>query len=394
MSRRCGRLAVFSARSAVIYFDNAATSLLKPPTVGQAVLKAMETFGGAARGGHPAALNASRCLFQARKAVAELLGSAPERTVFTSNATESLNIAIGGLLQAEDHVITTALEHNSVLRPLYRLRAKGMGLSIIPADSEGNLDYNRFRQSLRPNTKAVVCTHASNVTGTLVDLECIASFCKEHQLLLLVDASQTAGVFPLHADELGIDVLCFTGHKALLGPQGTGGLCLRSGLSIPALKVGGSGIHSFSETHPSELPEALEAGTPNAHGIAGLLAGVEFIKKTGQETIRQRELALCRQFVEGVQAIAGVHVYGDQKRPYAPIVLLNVDGWDSGEVGDLLAHQYGICVRAGAHCAPLIHMALGTQERGAVRFSFSFLNTEAEIQAGIAALVEIAGGKR
>ncbi|MGI6169821.1 MAG: aminotransferase class V-fold PLP-dependent enzyme [Christensenellales bacterium] len=378
----------------MIYFDNAATSLPKPPTVGQAILKAMETFGGAGRGGHPASLHASRCIFKARKAVADLLGSAPERTVFTCNATESLNIAIGGLLKADDHVITTALEHNSVLRPLYRLRAKGMPLSIVPADTKGNLDYDQFRKCLRPNTKAVVCTHASNVTGTILDLEFIASFCKDNHLLFIVDASQTAGVFPINADGLGIDVLCFTGHKGLLGPQGTGGLCVRQGLSIPSMKVGGSGIHSYSEIHPVELPEALEAGTPNAHGIAGLFAGIEYIRETGMETIRNQELALCRQFVEGVQSIQGVRVYGDHKRSHAPIVSLNINNLDSGDVGDRLANQYGICVRSGAHCAPLIHMTLGTQNQGAVRFSFSSFNTDEEIQAGIDALVEIAGGKR
>ncbi|SCM81367.1 Cysteine desulfurase [uncultured Sporomusa sp.] len=375
---------------AMIYFDNAATSLPKPPAVGQAVLAAINTFGGAGRGGHPAALAASRCLFQARKAVAALLGSAADLTVFTANATDSLNIAIAGLLTREDHVITTALEHNSVLRPLYKLRSQGMGLSIVDIDQQGNLDYDGFRRLLRPNSKAVVCTHASNLTGTLTDLAFLADFCRENGLLLIVDAAQTAGVFPIDMDKLGIDVLCFTGHKGLLGPQGTGGLCIRQGLDVLPLKVGGSGLHSYSETHPADLPEALEAGTANAHGIAGLLAGVEYIQATGMDTIRDRELELATLFRQGIAAIPGVRIYGDPARPHAPLVTLNIGSLDSGEVGDRLATLYDICVRSGAHCAPLAHLALGTREQGAVRFSFSSFNTEEEVQRGVRAIAAIA----
>lgn len=375
---------------AMIYFDNAATSLPKPPAVGQAVLAAINTFGGAGRGGHPAALAASRCLFQARKAVAALLGSAADLTVFTANATDSLNIAIAGLLTWEDHVITTALEHNSVLRPLYKLRSQGMGLSIVDIDQQGNLDYDEFRRLLRPNSKAVVCTHASNLTGTLTDLAFLADFCRENGLLLIVDAAQTAGVFPIDMDKLGIDVLCFTGHKGLLGPQGTGGLCIRQGLDVLPLKVGGSGLHSYSETHPADLPEALEAGTANAHGIAGLLAGVEYIQATGMDTIRDRELELATLFRQGIAAIPGVRIYGDPARPHAPLVTLNIGSLDSGEVGDRLATLYDICVRSGAHCAPLAHLALGTRSQGAVRFSFSSFNTEEEVQRGIRAIAAIA----
>ena len=374
----------------MIYFDNAATSLPKPPAVGQAVLEALNTFGGPGRGGHPAALAAGRCIFKARMAVAQLLGSAPERTVFTSNATESLNIAISGLLTPADHVITTALDHNSVLRPLYRLRDRGMGLSVIEADEKGNLHYDDFARVLQPNTKAVVCTHASNLIGTVIDLKFIADFCKENGLLMITDASQTVGVFPIAADEMGIDVLCFTGHKGLMGPQGTGGFCVREGLEIKPLKVGGSGIHSFSETHPADMPDGLEAGTANAHGIAGLLAGVEYITEKGVDAIREKELALAELFCKGVAEIPGVHIYGDPDVPHAPIVTLNIGNVDSAEVGARLADDYGICVRTGAHCAPLAHLALGTREQGSVRFSFSSFNTEAEIRTAIRAITEIA----
>lgn len=378
----------------MIYFDNAATSLPKPPAVGQAILEALSLFGAAGRGGHPAALSASRCIFRARKSVANLFGSAPERTVFTSNVTESLNIAINGLLTPNDHVITTVLEHNSVLRPLYRLRSQGLGLSIVDLDSDGNLDYDGFRRNLRTNTKAVVCTHASNLTGTVVDLDVVSAFCQENGLLLIVDAAQTAGVFPINADKQGLDVLCFTGHKGLLGPQGTGGFCVREGLHITQLKVGGSGVHSYSEVHPQEMPEALEAGTLNAHGIAGLLAGIDYIQEMGMNTIRDRELALTQQFRGGVAAIPEVRVYGDANRPHAPIITLNIGDIDSGEVGDRLATEYDICVRAGAHCAPLAHIALGIREQGAVRFSFSSFNTGAEIQTALKAVAEIANSRK
>lgn len=378
----------------MIYFDNAATSLPKPPAVGLAIMEAINTFGGAGRGGHPASLAATRCIFRARKAVADLLGSTAEQTVFTSNATESLNIAILGLLTPQDHVITTVLEHNSVLRPLYKLRSEGMGLSIIGIDQKGNLNYDGFYRSLRPNSKAVVCTHASNLTGTVTNLDFVADFCKKNGLLLIVDASQTAGVFSVNADKLGIDVLCFTGHKGLLGPQGTGGFCVRKGLAVMPLKVGGSGLHSYSEIHPEGMPEALEAGTANGHGIAGLLAGVEYILNSDMAVIRNKELELTKLFRQGVETVAGVRIYGDATVPHAPIVTLTITSMDSGEVGDRLASDYNICVRTGAHCAPLAHVALGTQKQGAVRFSFSSFNTEEEIYKGIQAITEIAAEGR
>lgn len=374
----------------MIYFDNAATSLPKPPIVVQAVAEALNTFGGAGRGGHPAALAASRCIFQARSSVAQLLGSAPERTVFTANATESLNIAIGGLLTPQDHVITTVLEHNSVLRPLYRLRAMGMGLSFVGIDPGGNLNYEELPQALQTNTKAVVCTHASNLVGNITDLSIVSGFCREHGLLLIVDASQSAGSYPVDADKTGIDMLCFTGHKGLLGPQGTGALCVRSGLSIPPFKVGGSGLQSFSETHTAQMPEALEAGTLNAHGIAGLQKGVEYILQTGVEKIHSREMDLARKFREGIGDIPGLRFYGDPTRPHTAIVTWNLGDRDSALIGECLASQYDICVRTGAHCAPLAHLALGTKEQGAVRFSFSYFNTEDEIDKGIQAVQAMA----
>lgn len=370
----------------LLYFDNAATSLPKPDSVKVAMIEALDTFGNPGRGSHTPSLNAARCIFKARMEIASLFNAAPERTAFTSGATESLNIALQGLLSPHDHVITTALEHNSVLRPLYRLEEQGMGLSIISADTAGNLRYEELEHNLHSNTKAVVCTHASNVTGTTIDLDRISKFCKKNGLLLLVDASQTAGSIPIDMEAMGIDVLCFTGHKSLLGPQGTGGLCIRKGLSIPPLLVGGSGSQSYSKSQPIELPDVLEAGTMNAHGIAGLLAGVEYIKEQGVPAIHEKEMALTGRFLEGVEGLPGITVYGSAKQRGVPIVSLNIDSLDSGEISERLFSEFAICTRPGAHCAPLMHIALGTKEQGTVRFSFSSFNEFEGIDQGISAL--------
>lgn len=373
----------------MIYFDHAATSLPKPPEVLDAVTTALQTYGGAGRGVHQAAMNANRNVFAARAAVASLFGSTPEQVAFTANATHSLNLAIDGLLDASDHAICTALDHNSVLRPLYRLEKKGMDLSIIPADQRGHLDYDAFKRSMKANTKAVVCTHASNLTGAIVDLSFIQAFCREHGLLLIVDAAQTAGVLDIKVARDGIDVLCFTGHKGLMGPQGTGGLVVRQGLAFPSLYVGGSGTDSYAKTHPSRMPEALEAGTRNGPGIAGLLAGIQFIQRVGLGNIKAKSDALCRYFVDGLATIDGVKCYGDPEAPHVAIVALNIWDLDASYVSQILADEYSICTRPGAHCAPLAHAALGTKKQGAVRFSFGLTNTEAEIDKAIEAIKTI-----
>lgn len=374
----------------MIYFDNAATSLPKPECVTEAVARALASFGGAGRGGHEPSLLASRRIYAARVALAKLFGAKPEQIIFTSNATESLNLVINGLLTAKDHAITTALEHNSVLRPLYRLKSQGMGLSVISADKNEALDYEAFEKNIKPETKAVICTHASNLTGDMPDIGFIGKFCEKHGLLFILDASQTAGAFSIDMDSMRVDALCFTGHKSLFAPQGTGGICLRKGVNPLPLKVGGSGLNSFDERHPNQMPDALEAGTPNAHGIAGLLAGVQFIDETGLDTIREKERLLAETFRQGAGDIAGVRLYGGKTKPCAPIVALNIADIDSGEISGVLADEYGICTRAGAHCAPLLHKALGTEKQGAVRFSFSYFNTMDEIDAGLKALSEIA----
>ena len=375
----------------MIYLDNAATTLKKPPEVGQAMLDALQTAGNPGRGAHEPTLHASRIVYNTREALAELFhAESPARIAFASNATQALNTAINGLIGPGAHVITTVCEHNSVLRPLYRLQKQGAEVSFVDVDANGVLCYEQFEQLLRPNTKAVVITGASNVTGNRTDLAFVSAFAKRHGLLFIVDAAQTAGAMPMDVQSLGVDVLCFTGHKALLGPQGTGGLYVRPGLTVAPLVVGGSGIHSFDEAHPTEMPTALEAGTLNVPGLAGLEAGVHWILKQGVETLEAREAALARQFYEAVRDIPGVQCYGDFTSPRAPIVSLNLGGEDSARVADVLWEDYGICVRAGAHCAPLMHKALGTVEQGVVRFSFSHTNTEEEVRTAAKAVRTLA----
>ena len=377
----------------MIYLDNAATTLRKPPQVISAVVEAMQTLGNAARGAHENSLRASRMIYDTRCALARLFGfSHPERVIFTANATESLNLALNGLFSPGDHVITTNLEHNSVLRPLYRLEDLGMiSLDFVPADRMGNPDYSAFENLIRPNTRAIVTTHASNLTGNLVDLPRVSTIAKSHGLLLVVDASQTAGSIPISMEELGIDLLCFTGHKGLMGPQGTGGLCVSPRVTIRPWKVGGSGVHSYSRTQPEDYPTCLEAGTLNGHGIAGLSAAVDFLLETGLDAIARRERELTFRFYRGVKDIPGVTVYEDFSQPQrAAIVALNLENEDSGQVADALMEDFGIAVRSGAHCAPRMHQALGTQNQGAVRFSFSWFTTETEIDAAVAALAQLA----
>lgn len=375
----------------MIYFDNAATTIQKPKQVVEAVTQALCSMGNAGRGAHNASMGASRMLFDTRKKLAELFGgNNPAQAVFTSNSTESLNMALKGLLNPWDHVITTQLEHNSVLRPLYELEDKGVELTILNSDAKGRICYEDFEKEIKKNTKMIVCTHGSNLTGNLTDIRRVGEIARSHGLLFVVDASQTAGVFPIHVEEMKIDVLCFTGHKGLLGPQGTGGMYVREGVIIRPLKTGGSGVQTYSRTHPSQMPTALEAGTLNAHGLAGLDAALDYLKDTGIDVIRKKEQELMWYFYQKVLEIPGITVYGDfDSQERCPMVSLNVKDYDSSEVSDFLFTEYGISTRPGAHCAPLMHQAMGTEKQGAVRFSFSHYNTIEEIDIAVQALKEL-----
>lgn len=376
----------------MIYLDSSATSFLKPPQVAEAVFRSFNTIGNAGRGAHAPTLNASRLIYDTREKLAALFGTPdPSRIAFTCNATEALNIAIHGAIHPGEHVITTACEHNSVLRPLYLKEKEGTELTIIPADKKGRIRYDLLESSVKSNTSAIVLTHASNLSGNVTDLAFVANFAKKHGLLLIVDASQTAGSLPINVVKMGIDILCFTGHKGLFGPQGTGGLYVREGLTLSPLKSGGSGIHSFDRQHPTDMPTALEAGTLNGHGIAGLNAGLDYILSTGVKNIHAKEISLSRRFVNGISDISDLKLYGDIDAPLrTPIISLNIGNMSSASVSDILWEDYEICVRAGAHCAPLMHKTFGTEKQGAVRFSFSCFNTEAEIDTAIQAMHEIA----
>jgi len=377
----------------LIYFDNAATTMKKPQQVIDAVVHAMNSIGNAGRGVHEASLEAARTVYGTRAKLAEFFNAEDAKQIaFTANSTEALNIAIKGVLEPDDHAITTELEHNSVLRPLYEMEEKGVELSFVKSDKTGTIDYDDFEKLIKPNTKAIVCTNGSNLTGNLVDVKRVGEIAKKHGLIFIVDASQTAGVFPIDVQAMNIDILCFTGHKGLLGPQGTGGIYVREGLAVRPLKCGGSGVQTYLKKHPDDMPTALEAGTLNGHGIAGLDAALEYLMETGIDSIREKEQALMWRFYNGIKDIHNIKIYGDfSGAERCAIVTINLGEYDSSDVSDELFVTYGISTRPGAHCAPLMHHALGTVEQGAVRFSFSHYNTEEEVDTAIAALKELTG---
>jgi len=376
----------------MIYMDNAATTMHKPQEVLDAVINAMSSMGNAGRGANEASLSASRIIYDTREKLCALFHAEdPRQIVFTANSTESLNVAIKGLLGPGDHVVTTMLEHNSVLRPLYEMAERGTELTVVRSSRLGTVKPEDIEAAIRPTTKMMVITNGSNLTGNYIDLKPIGEIARKHGVLLVVDASQTAGVFPIDVQEMNIDVLCFTGHKGLLGPQGTGGMYVRKGIAVRPLKSGGSGVQTFSRTHPVEMPTALEAGTLNGHGIAGLNAALSYLEQEGIDKIRGREQELMWRFYNGVKDIPGVKVYGDYSvKERCAIVALNIGDYDSSEVSDELLTAYGISTRPGGHCAPLMHEALGTVEQGAVRFSFSHYNTDEEVDTAIAAVRELA----
>lgn len=379
----------------MIYLDNASTSFHKPDCVFTAVMEAMHQAGNSGRGSSGEAMEASRLIFDTRCRIAEMFeADGPECVAFTSNATEAMNTALFGVLHPGDgpvHAIATEMDHNSVLRPLYALEKKGLELTVLPADRKGRISLTDMEAAIRPETKVIVCTHASNLTGNRNDIHAIGEIAKKHDILFIADAAQTAGVFPISMKKDQIDILCFSGHKGLMGPQGTGVICVRPGVKVEPLKVGGSGILTFQKEHPSDMPEALEAGTLNSHGIAGLRAALGWIQETGIDRIRQREQDLMMRFYEQVKTISGVTVYGDfSQKDRSPVVTLNIMGMGSSELSMILGEDYGISTRSGGHCAPLMHQALGTEKTGAVRFSFSCFNTEEEVDEAARAVKEIA----
>lgn len=379
----------------MIYLDAAATGLLKPPKVAEAVAAAVSRMGNDSRGTHPAALYAGRVLLETRERLAAMFGAqGADCIAFTLNGTQALNTAVKGLLHPGDRVITTVMEHNSVLRPIYEMEEYGVALTVIgccdPLLSQGVLDIEALERAIVPGVRAVFCTHASNVTGNGNDIRRIGQKCRENGVLFVVDACQSAGTLKIDMERDCIDILCFTGHKGLMGPQGTGGICVRRDIEVHPLLTGGSGIQTYSKVHPRIMPSALEAGTQNGHGIAGLLAALEEIDRIGMEKIREKKEKLVRLFVRKVQKIPGIQMYGDYDLPFrTAAAALNLGDEDSGFVSAWLEQEREICTRSGGHCAPLMHETLGTREQGAVRFSFSYYNTEEEVLEAADALREL-----
>lgn len=372
----------------MIYLDNAATSFHKPPEVAEAVYQALLGTGSSGRGVHGASLEASRVVYKTRDKIAKLFNVGdPSRVVFTSSATESLNIAIQGLLKPNDHCITTSLEHNSVLRPLYLMENRGVRLTMVPADKKGCIDIAKIEEAICAESKAIVLTHGSNVLGNVMDIESIGKLCKKHDLLFILDASQTAGLIPIDMKKIGISALCCSGHKSLLGPQGVGLLCLAEGVLPEPLKVGGTGVDSFSPAMQLVLPTYLEAGTLNTHSIAGLSAACDYLNNYGQLKIFQEATSLAKRFLEGIKDLPGIVLYGDVEAEIrTPVISLNLRDIDSGEIADELFDRFGIATRAGAHCAPEVHRTFETVEKGMVRFSFSHFNTPQEVDEAVRAL--------
>ena len=377
----------------MIYFDNAATTLKKPGTVAKAVFNAINSFANASRGSYKSSLNSERVILDTRERIVKLFnGYSPNYAAFTSNSTEALNTAIKGTIEnhKDTHIITTSLEHNSVLRPLYEMQELGAELTIIKANIKGEINYSDIEKSIKSNTKAIVCTHASNVIGDVLDIDFIGSLCSKHNILFILDASQSAGSIDIDMKKSNIDIVCFTGHKGLMGPQGTGGLCIKKDIKIKPLKSGGSGIKTYSKTQPENMPTRLEAGTLNSHSIAGLNAALEFIENETVEKIRKREKDLADYFYNGIKDIENIKLYGNYNtKNRTSIVALNIGEIDSAKISDILANEYDIATRSGGHCAPLMHESLNTVKQGIVRFSFSYFNTEEEIEKGINAVKQI-----
>lgn len=378
----------------MIYLDNAATTMHKPQTVVEAVAQAMCSLGNAGRGATSGALDAARTIHGCRVKLARLLGCPrADHVCFTPNSTAALNTAINGVVRPSDRVVTTVLEHNSVLRPLNRLAAEqGVTVEHAGCDANGVLDYDELERLVTSGTRAVVVTHASNVTGNAVDVARVAAMAHAAGALVIVDASQSAGAAKIDMQGMGLDIVCFTGHKGLMGPQGTGGLAVAEGVDVAPWAMGGTGVHSFDALQPLEWPTRLEAGTLNGHGIAGLSAGLDFIEaQGGVEAIAAHERALADCFLAGVREIPGITLYGAFDQPTrSAIVSLNVGDVDSAEISDALMQGWGIATRPGAHCAPLMHRALGTERQGVVRFSFGYFNTDEEVDMAVEALLDLA----
>jgi cysteine desulfurase/selenocysteine lyase len=386
-------------KSSVIYLDNAASSWPKPDETWQAMEHFMRNIGAnPGRSGHRLSIEAGRILIETREALAELFGiTDPLRIVFTRNATEALNLAICGILRPGDHCITSSMEHNSVMRPLRALERTGVEVTVVSCSPHGELDTRAIEKAIKKKTRLIVTAHASNVTGTLIPIAEVGAIARAHDIIFCIDAAQTAGTYPIDVKNMPIDLLAFTGHKALYGPQGTGGLYIREGLEadLEALTRGGTGSRSEFQEQPDFLPDKYESGTPNTVGVAGLGAGVRIILAQGIARIRAKEEGLTRMLIDGLESIPGTSVYGcrDAERQVA-ICSFNVAGLTPSEITMLLDEDYAIMSRPGLHCAPSAHQTIGTFPQGTVRLSAGYFTTEAEIAAALEAVAKIAARSR
>lgn len=377
----------------IIFLDNGATSYPKPEEVYRFMDYFYRNFGvNPGRSGYDLCLEAGDMVENTRKMLNEFFnGHDPNRLCFTYNSTDALNLAIFGLLEPGQHAITTTIEHNSVLRPLYHLSLQGVEVDYVPFDSRGFVDPEDIRKKIKKNTRLVVVNHASNVIGTVQPVKEIGRVCKENGVLFAIDASQSAGKIPIDMKDMNIDVVCFTGHKSLLGPTGIGGLCVAEGVDIKITRAGGTGVRSAQRTHLEEYPYRLEYGTPNVLGIAGLQAGVKWIQEKGLDNIHHHEMKLTEMLVSGLKEIDGVTLYcQDDLTNHISVIAFNVNGMEAQDVGIMLDADYNIACRTGLHCAPLVHEQLGTDKiKGAVRFGIGPFNTEEHIKAAIQAVREI-----
>lgn len=379
----------------MIYVDNAATTWPKPRTVYQAVYNCMEKYGAnPGRSGHRMAVQAGQILLYTREMLCELFHiNDPFKIIFTYNCTDSLNLAIKGSVKPGDHVITSSMEHNAVVRPLKELEKSGLKITFVKCSQDGTLDPDDILKAIKPNTRLIVTSHASNVTGTIMPIEEIGSIAREHGIPYLVDAAQTAGILPMDLSRLPIDMLAFPGHKGLLGPQGTGGLYIHENIRLRQIREGGTGSQSESIYQPDMLPDKYESGTLNTPGIAGLGAGVKHIIKEGQSKLLTRERRLEKLFTGALSQIKNIKIYGPPAlKDRTGIVSINIKDKGSSEVADLLDERYSIAVRGSLHCSPLAHETIGTLKQGTVRFSFGIFNTIEEVKTCVRALEEISRG--
>ncbi len=381
-----------------IYFDNAATSWPKPPEMIDAINRYNETIGGnPGRSGHHLSVEAARIIFETRELTAQLFNiDDPFQLIFTRNATEALNQVIFGMMLNDHHVITSGMEHNSVMRPLRYLEQHGLKVTVVPCYQDGSIDPREIEKSICSHTKMIIMTHASNVTGTIMPVKEVGHVAASHGIPFCVDSAQSAGAIPIDVEDMNISLLAFTGHKSLYGPQGTGGLYIKKGLEkdlVPNM-MGGTGSRSEFEIQPDFMPDRFESGTPNTIGLAGLGAAARFILNRGIDAIRSTELTLTTMFLDKAGDIPGVRLYGPRKADRCtPVVSFTIDGISPSEVSQILDEKFSILSRPGLHCAPAAHHSINTLPGGTVRFSFGHFNTTDEISYAIDAIKEIASGE-